>query len=338
VGSSVNKKDEPSDVYQVVSFLGKFLKNEDNWVVNNIRAIFAGNSGLEAPTGLDLFSPRYPEQRLKYLRESGTSPEEIYADILKQVFQAVGPAPLYLVNIKGASGEIALKCGTGKYFGIIYIGDDSQFLKLVETKCADSASAKSLNLRTDSDDISSSLFRKIDSKDSDINILIGAKKFIEGWNSWRVSNIGLLNIGKSEGSQIIQLFGRGVRLKGKNMSLKRSTATDECPPNYILALETLNIFGIEANYMDQFKEYLRTEGVSVENRIDIPLKIRINDPYLKEGLLVPDYDNREFKNQIFELTIDEKTLRVEVDLYPKIDIIKSREIEGIHADSEKQNR
>lgn len=338
VGSSVNKKDETSDVFQVVSFLGKLLKNEDNWVVNNIKAILAGNSGLEDSNGLDIFSPRYPEQRLRYLRESKLSPEGIYTDILKQVFQNTGPAPLYLVNIKGASGEIALKCGTGKYFGIIYIGDDSQFLKLVEIKCADSASTKSLNLRTDSDDISSSLFRKIDSYESDINILIGAKKFIEGWNSWRVSNMGLLNIGKSEGSQIIQLFGRGVRLKGKNMSLKRSSATDECPSNRILVLETLNIFGIEANYMDQFKEYLRTEGVPVENKIDISLKIRINEPYLKEELLVPDYDNREFKNFVFELTIDEKMLPVEIDLYPKIETIESREIEGIQADSEKPIR
>ena len=37
---------------------------------------------------------------------------------------------------------------------------------------------------------------------------------MEGWNSWRVPNMGLLNIGRQEGSQIIQLLGRGVRLKG----------------------------------------------------------------------------------------------------------------------------
>ena len=52
--------------------------------------------------------------------------------------------------------------------------------------------------------------------------LIGSKKFTEGWSSWRVCTLGLMNIGKKEGSQIIQLFGRGVRLKGYNFSLKRS--------------------------------------------------------------------------------------------------------------------
>jgi hypothetical protein len=34
--------------------------------------------------------------------------------------------------------------------------------------------------------------------------------------------MGLMHVGRSEGSQIIQLFGRGVRLKGYEWSLKRS--------------------------------------------------------------------------------------------------------------------
>lgn len=338
VGSSVNKKDEPSDVFQVILFLGKFLKNQDNWAINNVQAIFAGNSGLVDPNGVDIFSPRYPEERLRYLHESGQSPEEIYYDILKKIFHTIGPAPLYLVNIKGASGEIALKCGSGKYFGIIYIGDDSQFLKLVGAECSDSASSKNSNIRIDSDDISSSLFKNINSNNSYINILIGARKFIEGWNSWRVSNMGLLNIGKSEGSQIIQLFGRGVRLKGRNMSLKRSTATDECPPEIIPLLETLNIFGIEANYMDQFKDYLRAEGETVENKIEIPIKIKINDSYLREDLLVPDYNSRKFKNHIFELSFNEIINPVEIDLYTKLDILESKSSEGLIADTEKPVR
>ncbi|WP_243466524.1 hypothetical protein [Methanosarcina mazei] len=92
MGSSVNKNTETSDVLQVINFLGKFLKNEDNWVINNIKDIFEGNSGLEDPTGIDIFSPQYPEQKLKFLRESGLSPEEIYTNILKKVFHTVGSA------------------------------------------------------------------------------------------------------------------------------------------------------------------------------------------------------------------------------------------------------
>ena len=57
-------------------------------------------------------------------------------------------------------------------------------------------------------------------------MLIGSKKFTEGWSSWRVSSMGLMNIGRGEGPEIIQLFGRGVRLRGYNTSLKRSRALD----------------------------------------------------------------------------------------------------------------
>jgi len=43
-------------------------------------------------------------------------------------------------------------------------------------------------------------------KNQKLKILLGSKKFIEGWNSFRVSNMGLLNMGRTKGSQILQLF------------------------------------------------------------------------------------------------------------------------------------
>src|SRR3546814_19182052 len=61
-------------------------------------------------------------------------------------------------------------------------------------------------------------------KDSRLNVLIGSRKFTEGWSSWRVSTMGLLNMGQGEGSQIIQLFGRGVRLKGKGFRSEEHTS------------------------------------------------------------------------------------------------------------------
>ena len=110
---------------------------------------------------------------------------------------------------------------------------------------------------------------------------------MEGWNSWRVSNMGLLNIGRSEGSQIIQLFGRGVRLRGQDMSLKRSSALNGDHPDHIRLLETLNIFALRANYMVQFRDYLEREGVPTESLIDLPLFIRPNRKFLDKGLVVP---------------------------------------------------
>jgi hypothetical protein len=81
--------------------------------------------------------------------------------------------------------------------------------------------------------------------------------------------MGLMNIGRGEGAQIIQLFGRGVRLKGYDVSLKRSGKT-QLPdgvdrPKYIGTLETLNIFGIRADYMAEFRKHLEEEGLPVND-------------------------------------------------------------------------
>ena len=110
---------------------------------------------------------------------------------------------------------------------------------------------------------------------------------------------GLLNIGRSEGSQIIQLFGRGVRLRGRDMSLKRSSAlSDERHPDYVRLLETLNIFALRANYMTQFRDYLESEGISTEDALELPLFIRPNQDFLNKGLVIPRLDEgKSFASQ-----------------------------------------
>ena len=87
------------------------------------------------------------------------------------------------------------------------IGDTSGLMKSCEQKGI---------IISNEEFVSESLFRHINTPNSKIKILIGSRKFTEGWNSWRVSTMGLINFAKGEGSQAIQLFGRGVRLKGYN--------------------------------------------------------------------------------------------------------------------------
>src|SRR4029078_13270257 len=138
--------------------------------------------------------------------------------------------------------ELGLKVsGAEKYFGLIYIGDTTRFKSLIAAECPKVEIAE--------DQIGEGLFENIKHPDSPINVLIGAKKFMQGWDSWRVTNMGLLNIGRSEGSEIIQLFGRGARLKGLNRCLKRSSVLPGTPPAGIDLLERLNIFAIRAHYM-----------------------------------------------------------------------------------------
>jgi hypothetical protein len=130
VGSKVKGKKNQSDILEVVKFLDLALTNKDNWTVENIEKILNGNSGLRDKNDRDVFLPTYPEQRLGYIRNNNLSPEDILKDILKQIFHSENSAPLHLFNIKNAAGEIALRCGSGEFFGVINIGDDAQFLKL----------------------------------------------------------------------------------------------------------------------------------------------------------------------------------------------------------------
>jgi hypothetical protein len=148
---------------------------------------------------------------------------------------------------------------------------------------------------------------------------------MEGWNSWRVSNMGLLNIGRQEGSQIIQLFGRGVRLKGKDMCLKRSSALPGQHPEHLHLLETLNIFAVRANYMEQFRDYLKREGVETEEAIQLPLFIQANDQFLKRGLVVPrPQEGRDFVAEKHLMLEADQNISVRVDMTARVQAIESR--------------
>ncbi|HIQ04822.1 MAG TPA: restriction endonuclease subunit R, partial [Anaerolineae bacterium] len=295
---SKDDKKVSSDVLTVVRFLHHVLADR-SWAVETIGKLLEGQSGLRGPDGADVFLGRF-----KYLTELDVSETVLYEDILKRVFHAPAGGGLHLADIRGSQGEIGLKASAADaYFGLIYIGDTSAFKKLVE--------AQTPEIVLEEEAIGGSLFDDINRPDSRIHVLIGAKKFMEGWNSWRVSNMGLLNIGRQEGSQIIQLFGRGVRLKGKGMSLKRSAVLDGPHPKYIGLLETLNIFAVRANYMAQFRDYLEREGVETEPIIELPLFTWINEPALKKGLVIPRTpESRNF--------LTEKRLALEADAHIKV--------------------
>ena len=275
VGSKVNavyreNYRDRSDILNVLRFLHRFLKNEGDWVIHTIEKILNGNSGLSDENGTDVFYSRF-----NYLKELNENPAQIYTGILNEVFHTETSGALHLSYVRNAQGEIGLKAtNNSAYFGLIYIGDTPVFKKLVKNDEAD--------IVTEPEDVlTESLFNDINSPASPINILIGAKKFIEGWDSWRVTAMGLLNIGRNEGPQIIQLFGRGVRLRGKDMSLKRSRASfDSEHPPHISLLETLNIFAVRANFMAEFRKYLTREGVSYERQIEMELPITLNPEFL----------------------------------------------------------
>jgi hypothetical protein len=316
VGSTVNAVyteggQKRSDVLTVVRFLHHVLENKRGWAVRTIKKILQGKSGLTTD-GRDVF-----EGKFEFIRASGFSPEKVYQELSCNVLHAPVAGALHLCDMRGSAGEIGLKAGGAEeYFGLIYIGDTSAFKKLVE----EDASGISL----EEDAISGSLFGSIGNADTTIEILIGAKKFMEGWNSWRVSAMGLLNIGRQEGSQIIQLFGRGVRLRGKGFSLKRSSALGGAHPDHINLLETLNVFAVRADYMGSFHNYLEKEGVETEPAVELPLFVLANREFLRKGLVVPRVpEGRNFTDEAAVVLEPDPAVQVRVDMSLKVEMIQS---------------
>ena len=297
VGSKVTGKGINSDVIRVIQFLGK-ITNDESYLKENIQKILKGESGLIDNEGNDIF-----KEKFEYIRKKTI--DEVVESIYQKIFNGKGRLELH--EIKNADGELGLKTSTTpaeKYFGVVNVGDVRALKKLISES----------EIEVKEDHFSSSLFFEINGNDSPINILIGAKKFVEGWNSWRVSNMGLINMGKGEGSQIIQLFGRGVRLKGEDYSLKR----EENPDYKLKALQTLFIFGLNADYMNAFLTTIEKEEVDYE---EIVIPIKFNKPEKWQGKIytIKTRDDFDFLSHPVKLAVDENILRnVKIDLRPKI--------------------
>ena len=318
VGGSVNavyrESGKPrSDILTVVRFLHRVLR-EPAWATDTIGRLLDGKSGLKHPeTGQDVFAGRFD-----YLRRRPTDSAAVYRDALARVMHG-DSGGLQLCDLRGNEGELGLRAdGSNDYFGVIYIGDTPAFKGLVESEDA--------GIAITDEALHASLFDRINEPDSSVEVLAGARKFIEGWNSWRVSNMGLLNIGQTEGSQIIQLFGRGVRLKGRDMSLKRSSAlNDGTHPGNIRLLETLNIFALRANYMTQFRDYLESEGISTDDPVELPLFIQPNQAFLDKGLVIPRLD----EGQKF---VERETVSLECDTkVPPVSVVMSTRVQQIES-------
>lgn len=322
VGGSVNavrKVDgkDTSDVLDIIHFYNDFIKDA---VISrqHIKEFLTGKDGIKDDKDRDVFAGRF-----NYLHKVAKTVDELYLDILLKVFQTetIG-ANIYIDQLKGQDGELGIRVGE-KYFGVINVGDDTKLFKICQEN----------GILGESKDFTSSLFHTINSKNSDVNVLIGSKKFTEGWSSWRVSTMGLMNIGRSEGSQIIQLFGRGVRLRGYLMSLKRSDRLDQDQrpenkiPKEIKPLETLQIFGIRADYMQQFKEFLEEEGLPTNDSsfvtIEVPTMIETSLGTIKLKVLQVKSSVDFKKDIIVDLKYDSNVghHRVRVEWYPKVQMM-----------------
>lgn len=331
-GAKVNAG-EISDIVDVLLFFAEFAKNRTE-SIRQLDLLLSEKDGMVDAKGNPLFSNAFPY--LKTLKQDAAA---TFDGILSEFFNSASGGKLHVRNLKPAPGELTLSLGVSEPFGAINVGDDAKLHKL----CGEHPEL----IATSDQEFGDSLFHNLSKPASRIHLLLGSKKFTEGWNSWRVCAIGLMNMGKKEGSDVIQLFGRGVRLKGWDMTLKRSEAlkrlnlavmqgATEAQRRFLSLVETLDVFGVKADYMAQFREYLETEGVKVEpeyEEISVPILPTLIDLPSKKLKIVRVPENLNFKRDAPRPSLEPERdyfLRtpVKVDWHPRIEALSASGARG----------
>lgn len=219
----------------------------------------------------------------------------------KNVFNNDYKGKLRLTRNTQADDEILLSYGTGDYWGIINVGNGLNFINDYKGEIVEKVTSTSVVISN----IEKYLFENIDKAQSPINVLIGSRKFAEGWNCFRVSVIGLINLGKTKGNKIIQIFGRGVRLKGLKNDGKRKDlnhiedyfSLSHSDFDKLKRLETLCVFSLQRSYLETF-----TEAVSSELEITKTFDIKVNPSIIKLNTDVTNFDTYKKDLKIFKLS------------------------------------
>lgn len=324
VGTSVNAQQSgnanvaTTDVLEVIGFLRAYLENRSEFI-GYIAQLLNPAEGIKDVDGHSLFAKSF--SFIKKGLVSGQElqrAEDIYDGIRRVLFHAESQtATIVLDLLRGANEEIGVRVGEGKYFAVINIGNNTQFIKT----CKELEQPYECHPK---DFTEASLFRTINDEGSTITMLIGAKKFNTGWNSYRVSVMGLMKIGQTEGSDIIQMFGRGVRLRGYQHSLKRSSELPEDIkpselPEQLRTIETLYVFGVKAEYMKVFDEATKAndmpEGSSDTETITIETKWT-TEPFPSDLKTIQVKEKANFKKQeVLDITQYKDKVDVTLDMY-----------------------
>jgi hypothetical protein len=237
-GTSKSDQEQTSDVVAVLQFLKRLLAKPET-LAGLIQTVKEVNvSGTDIVPG---------EVRMPVKRESA---DGLSHRILSDVFGwQEGDKPVFRL-LKCAEGEMGLGLLRGDavhYYGVVNVGNAGGLKKAMQ-ECG---------LQVEDDAFTQSLFASLSEPVSDIHILIGSRRFAEGWDNYRPSSLTLLRLGVKEGSLIIQMFGRVVRFAGTNGDGKRLIS----PKPQKKPLQTAYIYGLRSSYLEAFLNGLYANGV-----------------------------------------------------------------------------
>lgn len=313
VGTSRVDKQARTDVVCILEFLGWVLAHDEE-VQRMLKRLLNGESGLVDEAGNDYFAGRFDD-----LRDNQV--DNLYAHICELLFHGYGK--LHVRYLTTGEGELHLRTQDNETFGVVNVGDSkSLYDMLVKNANPDFVIEREVGFVE-------KLFARVDHPHSTVNIVIGARRFIAGWNSWRVSTMGLMHVGVGEGPEIIQMFGRGVRLKGWNMSLKRHLKSGGPVPadsNKLAELETLYIFGLRANYMQTFRNLLQEEGIRTKQEtVSLPVTWNFASNAGLKMIRLDGESRYEYSDERVALPGPESSNQpvVKMDLYSRLESISS---------------
>lgn len=270
VGATVTGANE--DVVAVIEFLARFA-GDAAFALRELAVVLDAAGPLQKAlwgAQLDLDSER----------QMGAA--ALHQAICTSLFGGAGALALRVVS----RDELGIRlpgAQADRWCGTAYVGD--------ARKLADKLKARGCTVETE-DAVTGSLFQRLDTMPQ-LRFLIGSRMFIEGWSSFRVCTLGLLRIGSGAGTQVVQLFGRGVRLAGAGGRLQRSRFVPDLGPHPldIDTAESLYVFGVRAAYVNTWLEAMQREGMPIGQREVVP--VTVDHGLLALGLKLPLTDPLE---------------------------------------------
>ncbi len=217
--------------------------------------------------------------------------KNITSDEIKElVFHSSKKSTCEANIMKGNSKEIAFKSkGADKPFLLLNVGDNTNWKQTIVSE---------LEMIVN-EDIHKTYFDNIEDKNSPINIMLGSKVFVEGWDCNRVNFINFINIGGADAVKyVLQTIGRGIRVEPIKGQRKRfeyiynsefSLVLEKEIKKFSSILESLYVFATHKKAVESIIKGLEQETINKP----ITIKGIKKNKNLFSPLYVPQYKKRD---------------------------------------------